>query len=73
MTGLLKEEICEIVELSDEDAEYHLRILQAGKLVTRRKDGVYELTKRAVELLNMIGITKEKVLEIAKQIDKEAK
>jgi len=64
------DEISQVVEISKDDAQYHMRLLQAGRLVYKRKS-VYHISNEGVRILNMFGITDELVKKCAREIDIE--
>jgi len=70
MMGHTSDEISQIVEISKEDALYHLRILQAGRLVYKRGK-VYHINREGIRLMNMFGITEDFVRKCMKEVDEE--
>jgi len=64
--GLREHTISEIVGIRQRDAHYHLTILETVGMV-EEKDGLYYITKKGVEMLNLLGVTKKKIIALDKK------
>jgi len=68
--SLTFEQLKEVTSYENNDLAYHLKLLKGAKLITKNKKNsrYYSITDEGKKLINQIGFSKSKVVEIRKQM-----